>query len=454
MSEQQILEQATRFAAEEVFGEVAWRNRAKVVLADAVTLALAADAVPGVTELFELGTGEGSHLSWPTGRWLGAADAVQANSGAVCARFQDDNDSSSWSHPGSFVVPAAVAASVESGSSYGSLLDGLIAGYAVTTWLGGDGTVAHGVKQSGRRPSPTFGVAGASAAASRAAGLTAEQTTHAVSAALLLGRGTLHSVGAGGDDWRLHNPSASRDGFICALAARAGMTTGPGALDAENGFLAAFAGLDRVPHQLSRPPRAAAILEVWQKALPTLGDNMAVGLAAQVLHDPRRVSDFDEVTIHMNADFTRFPGTQTRPPYETLTSALASVHFVTAQLLVHGTLDFDAYSNRNDPMVTSVAQRSVVIPHEDYGHLDALVEISAGGRQASYSAADLPRAKFHRDGPEQRRVARELLGPGGESLVAALLNADENSPAEAVVHDAIAAFHSVADKAQRAGDRV
>jgi len=442
MSDDQILERATQFVAEDGFADPAWRDRARVVLADAVTLALAADSVPGAIDLFELGAGEGRHVGWSSGHRLGAADAVQANSAAACARFQEDNEMNSWSHPGSFVVPAAVAAAIETEQSFGSLLDGLIGGYAMTGWLGGGATVAYGVMKAGRRPSPTFGAAGASAAACRAAGLSAEQTLHAVSAALLVGRGSLHSVAAGGEDWRLHNPGASRDGFITALAARAGMVSGPGALDAEHGFLSVFAGLDEVPDEMRQLPHGGIILEAWQKAFPTLGDNIAVALAAQQLYVPDRADRLDEVVIHMNADFANYPGTQNRPPYDALTSALASVLYVTAHLLLHGTLDFDDYARRDDPAVTDLADRIVVVPHEEYGHLDAMVEVNSGPDRRSYRAEDLPRTKFYRDGDEQRRVAHGLLGPDGAALVDALLDADESAPAEVTLHAALETFHA------------
>ena len=128
-----------------------------MLLADALALALAADTVPGATALFELGVGSGGHLAWYSGRGLGAADAAQANAAAVCARFQDDTEMSWWTRPASFVVPAAVAAGVEAGASYGEVLDGLVAGYALTVWLGGGGQVALGMMRSGRHPSPNFG---------------------------------------------------------------------------------------------------------------------------------------------------------------------------------------------------------------------------------------------------------------------------------------------------------
>ncbi|WP_162801975.1 MmgE/PrpD family protein [Ornithinimicrobium murale] len=449
-NDQQLLENATAFVADETYNDSEVRARARVLLADAVTLALAADTVPGATELLELGVGAGEHAAWYSGNGLGAADAVQSNAAAICARFQDDTEMSSWSHPGSFVVPAAVGAAVETDRAYGELVDGLIAGYAMTVWLGGGGEVALGMMKSGRRPSPTFGPAGACAAACRAAGLNRQETLHAVSGALLVGRGSLHSVGSGGEDWRLHNPGAARDGLLYALAARAGMTAGSGALDSRHGFLSLSAGMTEVPVAMERPPHAGMVLDVWHKALPTLGDNMAVALAALELN--RRglggidLGKVDEVVVSMNEHFRNFPGTQTRPPYKTLTSALSSVRFVTAQLLVHGTLDFDDYERRDDPAVVSLAERVEVVPDEALDYLDGVVTVRAHGQEHTCRSADLPRTLFFRDANEQRRISESLHGPAGAALVDALVQADDSVPARKVVHEAIHAFHSTRNR--------
>jgi 2-methylcitrate dehydratase PrpD len=436
------LDQATTFVAEERFDDAAARAHARILLADAVTLALAADTVPGATPLFELGVGSGEHLAWFSGNLLGAADAVQANAAAVCARFQDDTEMSSWSHPGSFVVPAAVAAAVEARADYGALIDGLIAGYAFTVWLGGEGQVALGMMTTGRRPSPNFGSGGACAAASRAAGLDAAQTLHAVSGALLVGRGSLHSVGSGGEDWRLHNPGAARDGLLYALAARAGMTAGPGALDARHGYLRMFAGIEEVPTALQSAPHQRMVLDVWTKALPTLGDNMAVALAARELHS--RGVDLDQpVTVHMNEHFANFPGTQTRPPYVSLTAALSSVRFVTAQLLLNGTLTFDDYARRDDPSVAALAGRIDVVPDDSLDYVDAVVTVGEGAEAATCRTSELPRTLFFRDTETQRQSAHDLLGPEGVAVVDAIVSASDDRPAADVVQGAVARFHAL-----------
>jgi 2-methylcitrate dehydratase PrpD len=295
---------------------------------------------------------------------------------------------------------------------------------------------------TGRRPSPNFGAGGACAAASRAAGLDAAQTRHAVSGALLVGRGSLHSVGSGGEDWRLHNPGAARDGLLYALAAHAGMTAGLGALDAQHGYLRMFSGIEEVPTALESAPHQRMVLDVWTKALPTLGDNMAVALAARELHESG-VEASQPVTVHMNEHFASFPGTQTRPPYVSLTSALSSVRFVTAQLLLNGTLTFDDYARRDDASVLALADRIEVVPDRDLDYLDAVVTMGEGAEVATCRASDLPRTLFFRDSETQRQSAHDLLGPDGVAVVDAIVSASDDQLAADVVQGAVAHFHAV-----------
>lgn len=431
-----------RFVAEGDVSQAAWRKRVRVLLADAVLLAAAAGSATAGAALLELGCGSGSHRSWYSGSGLGPADAVQANAAAVCARFQDDTDMSSWGHPGSFVVPAAVAAAIAADAPLSALLDGLVVGYATTSWLGADGHVARAMMARGLRPSPSFAAAGAAAAASRALGLSVQQSRSAVGGALLVARGTLHSVGSGGEDWRLHNPGAARDGFLYALAAQSGMPSRGDTLTSPNGFLAVYTGSRELPPAWKSAPEAGRVLDVWHKALPTLGDNMAVALAAQHLHGQLDGAAPETVTVRMNAHFAAFPGTQTLPPYATVTSALASVRFVTAQLLVHGDLDLPDYDRRDDPDLVALAAKIEVVPDEDLDYTDALVTVTAAGRELTCRTDDLPRTLFWRDGDEQRRIAAGLLGDAGVALVDAILTADEGTPAAQVLGTALDSYHA------------
>lgn len=436
-SDRDPLDVLAEFVAEAPFSQPGWREKARILLADALVLSRAASGVAGYSTVMELGAGTGTHRSWASDARLGPADAVQANAVAVCARFQEDTEMSSWGHPGGFVVPAAVGAAIHAGRDVRSLIDGLVAGYAATSWLGGNGEVAEGVMRRGLRPSPTFAPAGACAAACRSLGLSAEQTRNALGGAALTGRGTLHSVGAGGDDWRLHNATAARDGFLYSLAASEGMISGPRALTSPVGFLFAYAGTREPPRTWSVPPTGDLILGVWHKAFATLGDNMAVALAARDVHTRLEGAIPDRVVVHMNERFAGFPGTQTQPPFRSATAALASVRFVTARLLLAGRLDLPDYELRDDPDIVDLCERMEVVADPKVDFTDATVNVEAGGSSYTCRTRDLPSTLFFRDPEEQRSVAAELLGEAGPRLVDAVLETPESDEVAGLIERAL-----------------
>jgi 2-methylcitrate dehydratase PrpD len=415
----------------------AWRERARILLADAVVLSRSNTDVQGFSDIHELGAGTGNHLSWATGHRLGAADAVQANAYAVHARFQDDTEMSTWSHPGSFVIPAAAAAVQVAGGTFGQLIDAIVVGYSVTRWLGGDGYVASKLKKRGFRPSPIFAPLGAAAASARALGHDVESIIHTLNAAALVGRGTLHSVGGGGSDWRLHNAGAARDGFMIALAARAGMESAPNALLGHNGFLRTVAGVEEPPPGWSAPPNGSMIEAVWQKALPTLGDNMAVALAARHLGKVLVGRNISHVRVRMNAAYAAFPGTQTLSPFTTSTAAQASVRFVTAHILLTGGLEYRDLMQGSRPETDALADAIEVIPDESMDYTDAILEVESEGEVFHCQTSDLPATLFHRDRAEQVTVATELAGAEGARISQLIMNGHDNANASDVFDAAL-----------------
>jgi 2-methylcitrate dehydratase PrpD len=425
------------------------RERARLLLADAAVLSQANSEVPGFQAVHELGVGSGTHLSWASGNRLGPSDAVFANACAIHARFQDDTDMSTWSHPGSFVVPAGVAATIGSGGSLGCLLDALVIGYSAIRWLGADGVVAAGLKARGLRPSPTFAPLGAAIASARALGLDRDAAAQAINAAAIIGRGTLHSVGGGGDDWCLHNAGAARDGFVLALAAQRGMRSASGALTAHDGFLRTVTGSEDVPDLWRTAPTGDLIEGVWHKALPVLGDVMSAALAAREIGRRLEGRAVIAATVQMNANYARFPGTQQRPPYASATAAQASVRFVTAQLLVHGDLRYGDLVRRDDPEVLRLADAIDVVPSEHMQYEDAIVEVQTAAGTERCRAADLPSTYFWRDRAEQFDRAEHILGDRGVHISRTILDADEAEDLEQVLERALTIRTSVGNERAR-----
>ena len=431
-----IAEMVAGFVGEAVADDPKLRSKARILLVDAVTLAVSARELEGIASLVDsLSGGAGNHLVWMTGDLLGAGDAALLNGICTHARFQDDTDMVSWSHPGSFVVPSAVAAAEGAGATLASLLDGLVVGYAVAEWSGGEGVVAKDVMRRGFRGSPTFGPLASCAAACRVLGLSRDETAHALRAAALLGRGTLHSVGAGGEDWRLHNGSAARDGLTTALAAGAGMQGGVGAFEGPNGFLKAYADRSEPPSRWLTPPIADSILSVWHKALPTLGDNMAAALVSTAAYERISSRTIDGITVRINDSFASYPGVNRKPPYATFVQALASVQFTVARCLLHGTVRLSDYADaRADRDTVRIADRTELVGDPTLDYTEAEVTVHTGDGDLSVTTAELPKTLFYRDESAAIRAATDLIPGRGRRLAETMLGAE---PSE-LAHDAIA----------------
>jgi len=379
-------------------------------------------------------------LVWADGHRAALCDAIWLNAYAVHARFQDDCDMTSWTHPGSLVLPAALSVAEAAGASLERALTGIVCGYSVLHWLGAAEKVGRAVVARAFRASPTLGPVAAAAAAAAVLELSPEQAANALAVAAASAGGVIETVRSGSSDWRFQNGSASWRGAVSALLAREGVDGAPEVFESEKGFVRAFAGLEELPVELSREPEPESICTVWAKPYPTLGDNVAVMSAALRLVERSRFDhlDIEAIRVHQNAEFASYPGTAYRGPFTKPTQAIASTAFAVAAALVRGSITFDLYSSAlDDPQILSLIEKVTVFPEHTYGYLDGRVVVETnGGREISADTGQIPKEFFYRDRPAATTAfvatLREVgIAGGTDSFAQRLL--------ERVVHDDIQA---------------
>lgn len=353
---------------------------------------------------------------WIDGQRVGLADAVLANAVAVHAQFHDDSENDSWTHPGSFVLPVAVALGEVADAPLSATLNGIAVGYDAVTWLGAKERIARGLIDRGIRTSPTLGTISAAAAAAAMLGLDPEQATHAIGISAGITGGTLEPVGSGSDEWRLQVGHAARGGLLAAQLAQRGVLGSPQGLEGAKGLARALAGLDGTPPEWAVAPAVDGILGVCAKPYATLGDNMSVVLAAKLLHDAgvdhRRIR---RVVVKFWRHYAEYPGTAFNGPFERLVQALASTTFSTSAMLVYGELEYDKpQDHRQDPEILRLVPKVEIVPDDDGGPYDADVTVElADGTNLTRSASEAPRTLlFHDRATAAALIERRMVACG------------------------------------------
>lgn len=169
---------------------------------------------------------------------MSAADAAFVN-GAYGHGFEyDDAHGASASHPGSCVIPAALAIGEELGSSLEEVITAMVAGYEVYTRIGV--LAAPDLLKRGFHPHAVLSNFGAAAVAAKLRKFDAETTLHALSIALSHASGTTEYTSTGGSIKRVHAGIGTRNGMVAADMAHAGITGPRAFLSGHKGFFRTF----------------------------------------------------------------------------------------------------------------------------------------------------------------------------------------------------------------------
>ena len=141
-------------------------------------------------------------------------------------------------HPGTSIIPAALAAAEARGASGAEFLTGVVAGYEVMERLASD--FIPTVMSRGFHAGPVFGIFGAAVAAAKIMGLSEDQLNSAVALCASLAGGNLEGPRSGGQ--ALREGAAVRNALLAADLAERGHVGGETVLEGEAGFYHAYPG--------------------------------------------------------------------------------------------------------------------------------------------------------------------------------------------------------------------
>jgi hypothetical protein len=220
-------------------------DRAKGVTLQALASALVAHDMPASRQALalmldeEAGAG-GVATVLCNGARLTKAGAAFVNTETIFAGGKWDTFRM-LTHPGTAILPAALAAAEISRVSGREFLVAVAAGYEVMERMAAE--FIPTVMSRGFHAGPVFGIFGAAIAAAKLGGLDAEQIHGAIAQCVNLAAGNLEGARSGGRS--LREGGAVRNALLAVALARHGTPGGETTLEGEAGFYHSYAGNNR-----------------------------------------------------------------------------------------------------------------------------------------------------------------------------------------------------------------
>jgi 2-methylcitrate dehydratase PrpD len=361
------------------------------------------------------------------GARTGAATAALANGALMHALDFDDTHAGSLVHATVAVLPAALAASEEAGTSGADLLVAVVAGIEAATRLGA--AVPHGFHAHGFHATSVCGTFASALACARLQGSGEDAAVNALGIAGSFASGSLEFLADGSSTKQLHPGWAAHAGLVAARLAAAGATGPQTILEGESGLYRSFLG---------RTVEAAQLVDGlgsrWETGRITIKPYPACQLSHASLDAARSlgVEARDVAGLHFRlpeeaaAIVCRPEAAKLHPrsPYE----AKFSLQWCAAALLIDGALGTESFApgRIERPDVLALAAR---VGYEAYD--PGRPAASAGGEvTATLRDGGTRRAEVaaSRGGPENPLGEAEVLekfrlnaGPGHDALVEAVL---------------------------------
>ena len=271
--------------------------------------------------------------------------------------IQEDMHAGSMSHPGTIVIPAALATGEEMNSTGKGLIVAITLGYEVMGRIGA--SVASTEFAKTFRPSGFFGPYGACAAAAKLFKLTEEQTVNALGIASNLSLGFNQWAIEGTDDVYYHNGFASSNGIRAVMLGRAGAVASKSIVEGPSGFWAAYGKQGPAENVTKGLGESYEILKAYFKLAPACAfvqtaDALALEMVKSHAIDPEKI---DKIEIQTFQVAKEYPGVDYTGPFTSSMQAKLSLPYGVAAVLVFKELNQSIYDRFNDSVVNKIAAK-------------------------------------------------------------------------------------------------
>ncbi|MTD52429.1 MmgE/PrpD family protein [Amycolatopsis pithecellobii] len=337
-------------------------EHAGTCLIDALACAYGGRELPWARQARAIAGGADDATIWAAGGMRsGLTDAVFANSVASHALLHEDTHAESRVHPGTVVIPAALAIGEQARAPLPAVLQAIVLGYEAIAQVA-SAVLTDEFVTRGWRASSVFGPFGAAAAAAHLLKLNRTATAHALGIAASSSAGLCQWAHDGTTEVFFQNAGAARAGVTAALMAREGATGAPSAVDGIFGLRQAFGsareGAGPPEIRLDRMAIAATFFKAHPScALTQEPIDAAISLAAQDI-DP---DDVVEAAVYTSGVAARYPGCDNAIALTAPISRQMSLQFAVAAALTDGGLRAHRYTGVLDPELANLAARISVV---------------------------------------------------------------------------------------------
>jgi 2-methylcitrate dehydratase PrpD len=425
-------------AFDEIPGEVV--ETAKLHLLDTLGCGLAAHgagvATEGRTAMAELGGEPQASVIGHDGG-LPAANAAFANAMLCHGLDFDDTHSDSIAHVSAVVCPAALAVGEANGSSGRELLAAIVGGNEVVTRVG---MAASGrFHARGFHPTSICGIFGATTAAGRLTGASAEACSSALGIAGSFAGGLFAYLDDATPTKPMHPAWAAHGGILAARLASLGAEGPPGVLEGRFGVYHAFLGAAKgeidIDAQLADLGTRWETLRIAYKPYPACHFiHGSLGAASSLLGSVRP-DEIEEITVWVPAAGVPLvlEPAETKLAPRSEYEAKFSLQYSVAAMLVHGQVGVRSYSDG------AIADRAVLalaakVRHESREYESYPAAFPGGIRIRTTDGrtfeADLP---HQRGAPENPMTADEVRAKFRENASLALADAELEALERAVL---------------------
>jgi len=411
-------------------------DRAALLVTDSIGVAIRArkeaESTPALlAAVARMGMDAGRGTVFADDKGYAFPAAALINGSLIHSLDFDDTHIAATVHPSAPVLAAALAAGQMAGASGANVLAGVIAGYEVMCRLGRALKPADHYDR-GFHPTATTGAFGATVAAGRALGLSAQQLEMAMGICLSQSAGSMQFLVNSAWTKRFQVGNAAMVGVIAASLASEGFVGAADAVEGDAGFLKSYAPDPDPQLAVKGLGDDWETLQIGVKPYPSCRfSHAAIDGIVDIVGTGAHESDIADIAIGLprkGMDLTALPQDFRRKP-KGVVGGQFSMHFTAAVSAQTGNLTWDDYAKYlEDATTLSLAER---IDVSEDAQMDAIYPERMGGKVT---------IRF-RDGTSQSRCVEIPRGEPENFPGADLHQSKFLSLAEPVLGDAALGLH-------------